>query len=257
LQHVELERNGYTTVLTISRPAELNALNPDVLSDLDHALDLILETDARCVVVTGAGNAFVAGADISHMREMSRMEAKAFSENGLRVMRKVECFPLPVIAAVNGYALGGGCELALACDIRIASENAVFALPEVGLGIMPGFGGTQRLPRLVGPARAKELVFTGRRCKAAEALAIGLVNAIHPLEDLITEALAMAHVIASNAPIGVRAAKQSVDLSLDEDIDLGAKTTAELLASCFETFDQRNAMSAFALKQKPAPFQGR
>ena len=212
----------------------------------------------RCVIITGAGEkAFVAGADIAEMSGLTKAEGKAFGKKGNDIFRKIETLPVPVIAAVNGFALGGGCELAMSCDIRIASENAVFAQPEVSLGITAGFGGTQRLARTIGVGKAKELLYTTSKVKAPEALALGLVNAVVPLESLMDEAMKLAEKIARNAPIAVRATKKAINDGLQVSIDEGVAIEEELFGSCFETQDQQNAMKAFVAKEKPAPFENR
>ena len=191
------------------------------------------------------------------MSGLTKAEGKAFGKKGNDIFRKIETLPVPVIAAVNGFALGGGCELAMSCDIRIASENAVFAQPEVSLGITAGFGGTQRLARTIGVGKAKELLYTTSKVKAPEALALGLVNAVVPLENLMDEAMKLAEKIARNAPIAVRATKKAINDGLQVSIDEGVAIEEELFGSCFETLDQQNAMKAFVAKEKPAPFENR
>lgn len=246
----------HIATLTINRPEALNALNREVLEDLDRAIDAAQADKARCLIVTGAGTrAFVAGADVGEMSTMTRREAAAFSELGNRVFRRLERLPIPSIAAVNGYALGGGCELALSCDIRLAATTAVFAQPEVGLGITAGFGGTQRLARLVGPGLAKELLFSTRRVDAARALAIGLVNEVLPFDDLTEAVNKLAAKIAAQAPGAVRATKEALSLGLQTDLDTALAIEVAQFASCFETADQRDAMTAFVEKRKPAPFK--
>lgn len=255
---VRYEQVGFVGTLTIDREAALNALNSQVLHDLDEAMDQIPLDATRCLIVTGAGSrSFVAGADIAEMSAMTRAQAAAFSARGNAVLRRLENLPMPVLAAVNGFALGGGCELALACDLRLAAEHAVFGQPEVGLGVTPGFGGTQRLARLVGVGVAKELLYTGRRITAAEALEIGLVNAVHPSDELLDAAGRLADRIAGNAPIAVRATKRAVDLGLRTDIDAGLQIETVLHASCYESDDQQGAMRAFVEKRRPAPFENR
>ncbi len=253
---VELEVKGQIGVLTINRPEALNALNDQVISDLDKVLDSIDTNAVRCLVVTGAGQkAFVAGADIAQMSGLTKAEGEAFGKLGNDVFRKLETLPIPTIAAVNGFALGGGCELSMSCDIRLASETAVFGQPEVGLGITPGFGGTQRLARLVGMGKAKELIYTARNIKAPEALACGLVQAVYPAEELMAEAEKMATRIAGNAPIAVRACKKAINDGLQVDIDKALVVEEKLFGSCFETKDQKNAMAAFVEKRKHDPFE--
>ncbi len=253
---VELEVKGQIGVLTINRPEALNALNDQVIGQLDKVLDSVDVGAVRCLIVTGAGQkAFVAGADIAQMSGLSKAEGEAFGKLGNDVFRKLETLPIPTIAAVNGFALGGGCELSMSCDIRLASDTAVFGQPEVGLGITPGFGGTQRLARLVGPGKAKELIYTARNIKAPEALAIGLVQAVYPADELMAEAEKMASRIAGNAPIAVRACKKAVNDGLQVDIDSALAVEEKLFGSCFETKDQVNAMAAFVEKRKHDPFE--
>ena len=252
---VEFEAKGQIGVLTINRPEALNALNDQVISQLDTVLDSIDLNTIRCVIVTGAGKkAFVAGADIAQMSGLTKAEGEAFGKLGNDVFRKLETLPVPTIAAVNGFALGGGCELCMSCDIRLAADTAVFGQPEVGLGITPGFGGTQRMARLVGMGKAKELIYTARNIKAPEALACGLVQAVYPAEELMAQAEKMALRIAGNAPIAVRACKQAINDGLQVDIDEGIAMEEGLFGSCFETQDQRNAMTAFVEKRKHDPF---
>jgi enoyl-CoA hydratase len=255
MNYIKQERKSFIHTITINKPEVLNALSVDVLSELDEAIDHIKIDETRCIIITGAGEkAFVAGADIASMYQLSKDTAKEWSLNGNRIFRKIETLPVPVIAAVNGYAFGGGCELAIACDIRIASETAVFSLPEVGLGITAGFGGTQRLSRIIGIGKAKELLYTAARIHASEALNLGLVNAVYPPEQLMAEAFKLAEKIAANSPIAVRATKKAVNDGFQGDISTGIKIEAEQFALCFETMDQKNAMGAFLKKRKPDPF---
>jgi enoyl-CoA hydratase len=255
MRHIKYEKRGLIGIITIDKQEVLNALDGELIDELGKTLDTISPDDTRCVIITGGGKkAFVAGADIASMQKLTKEEAAAWSRRGNEVLRKVERLCIPVIAAVNGYALGGGCELALSCDIRIASENAVFAQPETSLGVIAGFGGTQRLPRLVGSGRAKEMLFAGTRIDAVEAYRIGLVNKVYPLDTLMDEACKLADKIAANAPIGVRAAKKAVNHATEASIDEGLETEAVLFGNCFETTDQLNAMSAFLDKKKPEPF---
>ena len=258
MEYIKLTAEGNVGVLTINRPAALNALNDQVIRELNEALDSIDLDTVRCLVVTGEGQkAFVAGADIGQMRGLTKKEGVAFGKLGNDVFRKLETLPIPTIAAVCGFALGGGCELAMSCDIRLCSDTAVFGQPEVGLGITPGFGGTQRMARLIGMGRAKELLYTARKVKAPEALAIGLVQGVYPVEQLMEEALKMAGRIAGNAPIAVRATKKAVNDGLQVDIDRAIEIEEALFGSCFETEDQQNAMGAFVEKRKPEPFVNR
>ena len=258
MEYIKLTAEGNVGVLTINRPAALNALNDQVIRELDEALNSIDLDTVRCLVVTGEGQkAFVAGADIGQMRGLTKEEGVAFGKLGNDVFRKLETLPIPTIAAVCGFALGGGCELAMSCDIRLCSDTAVFGQPEVGLGIIPGFGGTQRMARLIGMGRAKELLYTARKVKAPEALAIGLVQGVYPVEQLMEEALKMAGRIAGNAPIAVRATKKAVNDGLQVDMDRAIEIEEALFGSCFETEDQQNAMGAFVEKRKPEPFVNR
>ena len=245
-------------ILTLNRPEALNSLSPQVLTDFRAALnELHDDEDVYVIVITGAGRAFAAGADISEMTTMNVSQGKAFSEMGNRLFLKIEHFPKPIIAAVNGFALGGGCEIALSCDIRICADDAKFGLPEVSLGIMPGFGGTQRLPRIVGTSVAMEMIMTAKPINAARALEIGLVNSVVPKDELMTEALKLATAIAAMPQVAIRAAKQSVRRGLQADI--GTAITYESLAfsSCFDTEDQKDAMKAFVAKEKIAKFKNR
>ena len=254
MSFVNVDLQGAVAVLTIDRPKALNALNPEVLADLKAAFEGIDQNAVRCVVLTGAGDkSFVAGADIGSMSTMTKAEGEAFGKLGNDIFLMIEGFPLPVIAAVNGFALGGGCELAMSCDIRICSDNAMFGQPEVGLGIPPGFGGTQRLARLVGMGMAKQLLYTARNIDAAEALRIGLVNAVIPQAELLDAALKMAGQIAKNAPIAVRACKKAVNEGMQVSIDKAVEIEEKLFGDCFETHDQVEGMACFLSREKPKP----
>ena len=254
MSFVNFEQQGAVAILTIDRPKALNALNPDVLADLKAAFEGIDQNTVRCVVLTGAGDkSFVAGADIGSMSTMTKAEGTDFGKLGNDIFLMIESFPLPVIAAVNGFALGGGCELAMSCDIRICSDNAMFGQPEVGLGITPGFGGTQRLARLVGLGMAKQLLYTARNIDANEALRIGLVNAVHPQADLMDAALKMANTIAKNAPIAVCACKKAVNEGMQVSIDKAVEIEEKLFGDCFETHDQVEGMACFLSREKPKP----
>ncbi len=255
MPNVVMENLEGICTLTINRPEALNALNRSVLAEIDAALDSVPE-GAGALIVTGTGKVFVAGADIAEMVGMTRAQAEEFSRLGQGVFSKLANMEMPVIVAVNGYALGGGCELALACDIRIASEKAKFGQPEVGLGIIPGFGGTQRLARAVGEAKAKELIFTGAIVDANEALRIGLVNRVAPPEKLMEEARALAKTIMEKGPTAVRQAKKAISEGADLPLDEGMKVEARLFGECFETQDQKEGMRAFVEKRKPG-FKGR
>ena len=254
MSFVNCELQGAVAVLTIDRPKALNALNPEVLADLKAAFEGIDQNTARCVVLTGAGDkSFVAGADIGSMSTMTKAEGTDFGKLGNDIFLMIENFPLPVIAAVNGFALGGGCELSMSCDIRICSDNAMFGQPEVGLGITPGFGGTQRLARIVGLGMAKQLLYTARNIDAAEALRIGLVNAVVPQADLMDAAMKMANTIAKNAPIAVRACKKAVNEGMQVSIDKAVEIEEKLFGDCFETHDQVEGMACFLSREKPKP----
>lgn len=252
---VNYEVKGMTGIITINRPEALNALNSAVLDDLSAVLDSVDQEAVRAIVITGAGDkSFVAGADIGEMSTLTKAEGEAFGKKGNDVFRKIETFPIPVIAAINGYALGGGCELSMSCDIRICSDNAMFGQPEVGLGITPGFGGTQRLARLVGMGMAKQMIYTARNIKADEAFRIGLVNAVYTQEELLPAAEKMAGQIAMNAPIAVRACKKAVNDGLQVDMDKAIVVEEKLFGSCFETLDQKEGMGAFLEKRKDKTF---
>ena len=258
MSFVRSQQEGPVLTLTLDRPEALNALNAQVLDDLSAELDRVDLHSVRCLIFTGAGEkAFAAGADIAAMAAMTPEAAAAFSRRGNQVFRRIETFPLPTIAAVNGYALGGGCELAMACDIRLCSENALFGQPEVTLGITPGFGGTQRLMRLVGMGKAKELIFSARNVKAAEALQMGLVNGVYPTDELLPAAEKLAAKIAKNAPIAVRACKaamnEGVDLPMDQAIDAEVRE----FSACFETEDQKRGMAGFLNKQRNIQFENK
>lgn len=251
LKNIILEKEGHLAIVTINRPKALNALNSETLKDLDIVLeDLENDNNIYSVILTGAGEkAFVAGADISEMKDLSEEEGKNFGLLGNRVFRRLEKLDKPVIAAISGFALGGGCELAMACDIRIASEKAKFAQPETGLGITPGFGGTQRLARLVGEGKAKELIYTCAIIKADEALRIGLVNKVVALENLMDEAKAMANAIMANGPVAVRLCKDAINRGMQVDIDKAIEIEAEDFGKCFATEDQKEGMTAFMEKR--------
>jgi enoyl-CoA hydratase len=258
LDYVRIERDeSGVVVLTVDRQEKLNALSPRVVEEIGQSL-LEVEAEApRAIVITGAGErSFAAGADVEEMRDMSPLEAKRFAETANAALALLDKSPVPTIAAINGYALGGGCELALACDIRVAAEDAELGLPEVGLGILPGMGGTQRLPRLVGPGFAKELIFTGRRVSAEEALSIGLVNRVVPRGEALGTAREMAATIAANAPLAVRNAKAAMGRALEVDLISGLEYEADQFALLFSTEDAREGMGAFIEKREPG-FEGR
>ena len=255
---VTLEQKGSVGVITMNRPEALNALNDQVLRDLDAVLDQVEENEEILVaVITGAGRSFVAGADIGQMSTLTAAEGKKFGALGNRVFLKLENLSKPTIAAVNGFALGGGCELSMACDIRVASEKAKFGQPEVGLGITPGFGGTQRLPRIVGTANAMELILTAQTINAARALEIGLVSHVYAPEELMDKALELANAIAANAQVAVRQSKAAIRRGLQTDMTTGAAYESEAFGLCFATEDQKDAMKAFLNKEKVTAFKNR
>ena len=276
MEFITYEQEGFVGVITINRPKALNALNSQVLDELSAVLDAIDPDTTRAVVLTGAGEkSFVAGADIGEMSTLTKAEGEAFGKKGNDVFRKLETLPIPTIAAVNGFALGGGCEISMSCDIRLCSDNALFGQPEVGLGITPGFGGTQRLARLVSPGMAKQLIYTARNIKADEAYRIGLVNAVYSAtvdeagnvtataqENLIAAAKKMAAGIAANAPIAVRNCKKAINEGLQTDIDSAIVIEEKLFGDCFETEDQKAGMANFLEKDKEkklkvVPFQNK
>ena len=252
------EKKGAVGILTVNRPEALNAINSALLDELyDKVSEIAADESVRCLILTGSGKAFVAGADIGEMKDLSKQEGYEFGMRGHRSFTAVENLEIPVIAAVNGYALGGGCELALCADIRIASEHAKFAQPEVGLGITPGFGGTQRLIRTVNRAKAMEMILTARTVSAQEALEMGLVSRVVPGEELMNTALALAEAIAANAPVAVRNAKAAVRRSYARELNEDLEAEAKLFADCFETEDQRMAMTAFVNKTPKTEFKGK
>ncbi len=254
MSFVNTEVQGAVAIVTIDRPKALNALNPEVLADLKAAFEAIDQNTVRCVILTGAGEkSFVAGADIGSMSTMTKAEGEAFGKLGNDIFREIETFPIPVIAAVNGFALGGGNELAMSCDIRICSDTAVFGQPEVGLGITPGFGGTQRLARLVGMGYAKQMVYSALNIDAAEALRIGLVNAVYPQAELMDAAMKLATKISRNAPIAVRNCKKAINDGIQVNIDDALVIEEKLFGDCFETHDQREGMACFLSREKPKP----
>ncbi len=251
------ETHDHVGLLTINRPKAMNAFNNEVITELYVCLEALVDSNIRCLIITGAGEkAFVAGADIREMQYLTPSQAAAFSRAGNAVMALMESFPVPIIAAINGYAMGGGCELALTCDIRMASDNAIFALPEVGLGIIPGFGGAQRLARIIGVGKAKELVYTTNRISAAEALAMGLVNHVYSQAELIPKCMEMAQTIAANAPTAVRVAKDVINKSMGMELDQSYGLEVLPFSACFMTKDRQMAMDAFVEKKPRGPFTG-
>lgn len=275
MEFITYEQDGFVGTITINRPKALNALNSQVLDELNATLDAVDLDTTRALVLTGAGEkSFVAGADIGEMSTLTKVEGEAFGKKGNDVFRKLETFPIPVIAAVNGFALGGGCEISMSCDIRLCSDNAVFGQPEVGLGITPGFGGTQRLARLVGAGMAKQLIYTARNIKAADAYRIGLVNDVFTAtvdeegnvtataqENLLAGAKKMAASIAAQAPIAVRNCKKAINDGLQVDMDQAIVIEEKLFGDCFETEDQKAGMGNFLApkdqKVKVVPFQNK
>jgi enoyl-CoA hydratase len=256
--NLKLERRDAVAIVTVARPEKLNALNRATLGEIDHVFAaLATDPSVRAIVITGDGpKAFIAGADIGELSVLDTRGAEEASAYGSSIVRRIERMRAPVIAAVNGFALGGGCELALGCAIRIASDNAKFGLPEVGLGIIPGYGGTQRLPRLVGLGIASELIATGRMIHAAEALRIGLVNRVVPQAELLDAALAMANEIAARAPLAVAAALEAARLGLETDLDTGLRMESSLFGMLGSTEDMHKGLAAFSEKKKIA-FEGR
>lgn len=259
LNNVLLEKEGNIAMVTINRPKALNALNSETLKELDLVIANLEEDDSiYAVILTGAGEkAFVAGADITEMKDLNAIQGRKFSILGNKVFRRLENLEKPVIAAISGFALGGGCELSMACDIRIASEKAKFGQPETGLGITPGFGGTQRLARIVGLGKAKELIYTSAIIKADEAYRIGLVNKVVPLEELMNEAKAMANTIAKQAPVAVTLSKIAINRGMQVDIDTALSYEAEVFGECFSTHDQKEGMTAFVEKRSEKNFQNK
>lgn len=264
MEFVLYEQKGAYGVITINRPQALNALNSQVLDELKEAFESVNLEEVRALVLTGAGEkSFVAGADIGEMSTLTKAEGEAFGKKGNDVFRMIETFPIPVIAAVNGFALGGGCEISMSCDIRLCSDNAMFGQPEVGLGITPGFGGTQRLARLIGAGMAKQMIYTARNIKAPEAFRIGLVNQVvsaeldeagnvvkSAQENLMAVAEKMAATIAANAPIAVRNCKKAINEGLQVDMDQAIVIEEKLFGDCFETEDQKAGMGNFLEKDK-------
>jgi enoyl-CoA hydratase len=256
--NIRYEVDGFIATVTVAREKALNALNRHTLNEIGWALrEADGDARVRVVIVTGAGEkAFIAGADIAEMQNQGATEARGFAQAGRTVGDILEAMQKPVIAAVNGFALGGGCELALACDFIYASDRAKFGQPEVNLGVIPGFGGTQRLPRRIGTARAMELVLTGDLIGADEALRIGLVNKVVPAAELMAEAKKCAEKIASKGPLAIAYARRSVRKSVELSLSSGNDLEAELFALLFATQDQKEGMKAF-LEKRPAKFEGK
>lgn len=264
---VVVEKKGHVAVVKIEHMQAMNALSTDMYAQLEQAFDEVAGMDdVYCVVLTGSSvvnkkgktvNSFVAGADIAEMSTLSVEEGKFFGNNSNRVCWKIENFKRPVIAAINGFCLGGGCELAMSCDIRLASENAMFGQPEVGLGITPGFGGTQRLPRIVGVSKAMELILTGKLIGAAEAKAIGLVSEVYPPEELLGKAMEMAQAICANAQIAVCESKRCIRMGMQTDIRTGSAFEAEAFGVCCGTEDKNEGMGAFLEKRAEKAFKNK
>lgn len=253
MKFIKIGVENYIATITINRPEALNAMNRAIVSELKKAMEDCVENDnVGVIVITGAGEkAFVAGADIKSMQNMSGREALEFSREGQEMTMVIENSPKPVIAAINGFALGGGCEIALACDMRIASENAKFSQPEVALGIIPGWGGTQRLPRLIGKGRAIEMIASGEMIDAEEALRIGLVNHVVPQTELMEKVHSLATSILKNGPVAVGAALKCIHLGYDKDLENGLDIELNAFAELFETDEQREGTTAFVEKRKP------
>lgn len=258
MNNVRFEKKGAVAVVTIDRPKALNALNYETLKELQCCLcEVEADREIGAVILTGGGEkAFVAGADIAYMQELDARAAAEFAELGHAVMSAVETLKQPVIAAVNGFALGGGCEIAISCDIRIASENARFGQPEVNLGVIPGFGGTQRLPRLIGRGMAAELLFSGDMIDAAEAHRVGLVNKVVPAEQLIPTCITLAEKITSKGPVAIRLCKETMRHGLEMDLARACNYEAAQFGQCFATSDQKEGMKAF-LEKRRAEFTGK
>ena len=256
-QTIRYEKKGNLAIAAINRPEALNALNGTVLQELSQVVaEVENDSEVRAFILTGEGRAFVAGADIGEQNALNVATARKFSQFGSSIFRRIEKLEIPTIAAVNGFCLGGGCELAMSFDIILASEKAKFGQPEVGLGITPGFSGTQRLPRRVGVAKAKELLFSGRMITAQEAEKIGLVNAVYPAEELMNATMEMAKSFTKNAPVAIKYVKASVDRGMQMDIDGGVALENELYAMCFATEDCKEGLTAF-LEKRPAEFKNK
>jgi len=252
-ENIIFQKDGDVAIIKFNRPKALNAINPDVLEEVHQGLGAIeSDPDVKVLILTGEGDkAFVAGADISHMVNLSPLEARRFSCSGQDLLFRLERLPIPVIACVNGFALGGGTEISMACDFIYASEKAKFGQPEINLGIIPGFGGTQRLSRLVGPALAKELCMTGVMISAEEARTIGLVNKVFPHDQLWEETMKTARVLASKGRVSMRGVKQCIDRGFDLDVTSGCYLEADAFALCMTTPDGKEGMTAFLEKRKP------
>ncbi|MGB0589963.1 MAG: enoyl-CoA hydratase/isomerase family protein [Myxococcota bacterium] len=256
-ENILYETDGAIATVTLNRPKVLNALNHQTVLELQRAVDTFSkDDDLRVMILTGSGEkAFVAGADIAEMSALDAKTAERFARVGQQLSTSMESTPKAIIAAVNGFALGGGCELAMACDFILASDNARFGQPEVNLGLLPGFGGTQRLPRLVGRGMARQLTYTGEIIKAERAREIGLVNAVYPQAELMAAALKIAHTIASKGPLAVGASKRAINRGSDQSMEAGLDYEASLFGAMFTTQDMREGTSAF-LEKRAAEFKG-
>lgn len=253
---VLLEKKGNIAIMTLNNPKTLNALSTKMFKAINEALDKVVsDKNIFVLIITGTGKSFIAGADITEMVNLTAAQAIEWGPQGSDINTKIENLRIPVIAAVNGYALGGGCELALSCDIRVAADTAVFGLPEVGLGVIPGFGGTQRLPRIVGAGVAKELIYTARKIDAQEALRIDLVNYVVPKEELIDKAMEIAKKITVNAQHAIQEAKKAITKGLEVDKLSGLAYESQIFALCFATEDQKIGMRAFVNKEKEKNFK--
>jgi enoyl-CoA hydratase len=251
-KNIMLETKDSVGLIKMNRPDAMNALNSETLQELREAISQLKDSDdVKVIIITGEGKAFVAGADIAEMKDMTGDQAREFSKTGQKVFSKIAKIKKPVIAAVNGFALGGGCELVMACDIRIASEKAKLGQPEVNLGVIPGFAGTQRLSRLVGTAKAKEIVFTGDMIDAPTALSIGLVNQVVPAEQLMDTCMEMAKKIASKGPTAVKLAKKVINEGIEEKLDKGSDYESDEFGQCFASGEAKEGMTAFLEKRKP------
>jgi enoyl-CoA hydratase len=250
---IDVVREGRVALLTVNRPEVLNALSTEILDELSSELgDLARDREVGAIVLTGAGDrAFIAGADIAELAVKTPLEARAYGELGQEIAHRLETMRKPTIAAVNGYALGGGCEMALACDVRLCSENAAFGQPEINLGIMPGWGGTQRLARTTSLGFAKEIIMTGRMISAEEALQRGLVQAIYPGDQLMAKAMEMATLMATKSPVAMAYAKEATNRSLHGDLGANFVHEADLFAILFSTEDAKEGLRAFTEKRPP------
>jgi enoyl-CoA hydratase len=256
-KHILFQIEEGIATLTFNRPKALNALNGELLDEMSRALDAVAANEEiRVLILTGSGDkAFVAGADITELAKCNALQAKIFASCGQKAINRLQCLDIPVIAAVNGFALGGGSEIALACDFIYASDNAKFGLPEITLGIIPGFGGTQRLPRLIGANMAKEMIFTGKMISATEAKDLGMVNRVVSADTLISEAMTTAKAIAQKGKVSLRAAKQVINAGLNVDLKTGCRMEVDAFALCMASEDAREGTTAFLEKRK-ALFKG-